>query len=120
MTEWKPEPQTPEQVEQGLKDAMKQAKENGVFDWKREKNISSPWDVDVWENNIGQPVKPSGANLPYPYTLNLPKQSNWTCYLFGAAPGYGLAYNPQEGKVPNRFVRFMSRIFFACTWVEKK
>ena len=24
--------------------------------WKPEKNISSPWDVDVWENNIGQPV----------------------------------------------------------------
>ena len=36
--------------------------------WKPEKNISSPWDVDVWENNIGQPVKPSGDNLPYPYT----------------------------------------------------
>ena len=26
-------------------------------DWKPEKNISSPWDADVWENNIGQPVK---------------------------------------------------------------
>jgi len=25
-------------------------------DWKPEKNISSPWDVDVRENNIGQPV----------------------------------------------------------------
>ena len=25
-------------------------------EWKPEKNISSPWDVDVWENNIGQPV----------------------------------------------------------------
>ena len=25
--------------------------------WKPEKNISSPWDADVWENNIGQPVK---------------------------------------------------------------
>ena len=25
-------------------------------DWKPEKNISSPWDADVWENNIGQPV----------------------------------------------------------------
>ena len=37
-------------------------------DWKPEKNISSPCDVDVWENNIGQPVKPSGDNLPYPYT----------------------------------------------------
>jgi hypothetical protein len=25
-------------------------------EWKPEKNISSPWDADVWENNIGQPV----------------------------------------------------------------
>lgn len=39
-----------------------------MIEWKPEKNISSPWDVDVWENNIGQPVKPSGDNLPYPYT----------------------------------------------------
>ena len=42
VNEWKPKPQTPEQVEQGLKDAMKQAKKDGVFDRKREKNISSP------------------------------------------------------------------------------
>ena len=27
-----------------------------MTDWKPEKNISSPWDVDTWENNIGQPV----------------------------------------------------------------
>lgn len=39
-----------------------------MTEWKPEKNISSPWDVDIWENNIGQPVKPSGDNLPYPYT----------------------------------------------------
>jgi hypothetical protein len=25
-------------------------------EWKPEKNISSPWDANVWENNIGQPV----------------------------------------------------------------
>ena len=25
-----------------------------MTDWKPEKNISSPWDVDVWENNTGQ------------------------------------------------------------------
>ena len=39
-------------------------------EWKPEKNVSSPWDADVWENNIGQPVKPSGDNLPYPYTTS--------------------------------------------------
>ena len=94
MTEWKPEPQTPEQVEQGLKDAMKQAKEDGVFDWYK---------------------------TEYP-TLQIsnPKLSNWTCYLFGGSPGNGIAYTPVEGKVPNRFVRFMTRVCFACTWVEKK
>lgn len=27
-----------------------------MTEWKPEKNISSPWDVNVWENNIGQPV----------------------------------------------------------------
>jgi hypothetical protein len=27
-----------------------------MTEWKPEKNISSPWDADVWENNIGQPV----------------------------------------------------------------
>ena len=90
-----------------------------MTEWKPEKNISSPWDVDVWENNIGQPVKPSGANLPYPYTLNLPKLSNWTCYLFGNRPGgSGIIYTPQEGRVPNRFVRFMMRICFDCKWVK--
>ena len=95
MTDWKPKPQTPEQVEQGLKDAMKQAKEDGVFD-------------DWYQTKFPD------------YQLTIPKLSNWTCYLFGGSPGDGIAYTPVEGKVPNRFVRFMSRIFFACTWVEKK
>ena len=27
-----------------------------MTDWKPEKNVPSPWDADVWENNIGQPV----------------------------------------------------------------
>ena len=91
-----------------------------MTEWKPEKNISSPWDVDTWENNIGQPVKTSGANLPYPYTLNLPKQSNWSCYMFGNRPGgIGIIYTPQEGRVPNRFVRFMMYLCFDCLWVKK-
>jgi hypothetical protein len=32
MTEYQPTPQTPEQVAEGLRDAMKQAKKDGVFD----------------------------------------------------------------------------------------
>ena len=93
VNEWKPEPQTPEQVEQGLKDAMKQAKEDGVFD-------------DWYQTKFPD------------YQLTIPKLSNWTCYLFGGSPGDGIAYTPVEGKVPNRFVRFMTRICFACTWVK--
>lgn len=89
-------------------------------DWKPEKNISSPWDVEVREINIGQPVKPSGYNLPYPYTVDIPKNSNYSCYLFGATPGYGMKYTPQEGRVPNRFVRWMMYLCFDCRWVKNK
>ena len=50
-----------------------------------------------------------------------PKQSNWNCYLFGNRPGgNGMIYIPQEGRVPNRFVRFMMRICFDSVWVEEK
>ena len=88
LTEFQPEPQTPEQVDEGLRDAMKQAKEDGIFDW-------------------------SGVSL------NIPKQSNWKCYLFGNRPGgTGMIYIPAEGQVPNRFVRFMMRICFDSVWVK--
>lgn len=90
-------------------------------EWKPEKNISSPRDVDVREVNVGQPVKPSGDNLSYPCTsLYIPKLSNWTCYMFGNRPGgVGIAYTPQEGRVPNRFVRFMMYLCFDCMWVKE-
>ena len=57
----------------------------------------------------------------YTYSINLPKNSNWTCYLFGNRPGgMGMCYTPVEGQVPNRFVRFMMRICLGCTWVKNK
>ena len=40
-----------------------------VNEWKPEKNISSPWDVDTWENNIGQPV--SDTYIPPIGTLHI-------------------------------------------------
>jgi hypothetical protein len=49
--------------------------------------------------------------------LQLPKNSNWKCYMFGSADGNGIVYTPFEGNVPNRFVRWMMKICFACTWV---
>ncbi len=54
------------------------------------------------------------------FTLRIPEYSKWTCYLFGNRPGgVGMAYTPQKGQVPNRFVRFMMRICFDCYWVKE-
>jgi len=49
--------------------------------------------------------------------LQLPKYSSWKCYMFGSSDGNGFTYTPVEGKVPNRFVRWMMKVCFACTWV---
>ena len=57
----------------------------------------------------------------YACFITQPKNSNWSCYLFGNRPGgMGMVYTPVEGEVPNRFVRFMMRICLGCTWVKKK
>jgi hypothetical protein len=55
----------------------------------------------------------------YQLQIHNPKLSDWTCYMFGGSPGNGIQWTPNEGTVPNRFVRFMMKICFACTWVEK-
>jgi hypothetical protein len=49
-----------------------------------------------------------------------PKPSEWKCYLFHKPnAGFGgIVWHPQEGAVPNRFVRWMSKVFFGCTWVK--
>jgi len=93
MTDFQPKPQTPEEVSEGLREAFIQAKQEGVF--------KIPADS---------------------MKINLPKHSNWTCYMFGNRPdaNFGISYVPAEGRVPNRFVRFMMRICFDCMWVEKK
>ena len=52
-----------------------------------------------------------------------PKSSEWKCYLFGNTPcpdGSGLIYIPTEGNVPNRFVRWMMKICFGCTWIKEE
>ncbi len=93
MTEFQPKPQTPEEVDAGLRDAMKQPKKDCIF--------------KIPENT---------------FFIQQPKHSNWTCYMFGNRPDVncGITYTPVEGRVPNRFVRFMMRICFDCLWVEKK
>jgi hypothetical protein len=56
------------------------------------------------------------------FFIHQSKYSNWTCYMFGNRPdaNFGIAYTPAEGRVPNRFVRFMMRICFDCLWVDEK
>ena len=70
------------------------------------------------ETNHAQTI-PVNPELYPMTTFNLPKLSNWTCYLFGNRPGgAGIVYTPQEGKVPNAWVRFWSKVFFDCKWVK--
>jgi hypothetical protein len=55
------------------------------------------------------------------YFINQPKQSNWTCYMFGGDAGFSpMTWVPQEGKVPNAWVRFWMKVFFDCKWVKNK
>ena len=89
MTEYQPTPQTPEEVAEGLRDAMKQAKEDGVF------------------------------TFPEPMFIQQPKLSNWICYLFGGNAGFSpITWTPHEGKVPNAWVRFWMKVFFDCNWAK--
>jgi len=49
-----------------------------------------------------------------------PELSKWRCHLFGSAPegGNGLVWYPAVGSVPNFLVRWLSRVFFGCTWIK--
>ena len=54
------------------------------------------------------------------FNLSIPKLSNWTCYAFGGDAGFSpITWTPQEGKVPNAWVRFWMKVFFDCKWVKK-
>jgi hypothetical protein len=72
----------------GLRDALKQAKDDGVF------------------TIVG---------------INLPKESNYTCYMFGGDASFSpITWTPREGRVPNAWVRFWMKVFFNCKWVKNK
>ena len=50
-----------------------------------------------------------------------PELSEWSCYLFGNVPGgEGIVYIPKKGQVPNAFIRWMTKVCFACTWIRNK
>ena len=48
--------------------------------------------------------------------IKVPERSNWECHLFGSTGEDGISYQPLKGKVPNRFVRWMTKICLACKW----
>jgi len=51
--------------------------------------------------------------------VGLPKMSGWKCYMFGSRGCYnGFVYQPIQGKVPNRFARWMMKVCFDCVWVK--
>ena len=53
--------------------------------------------------------------------ISQPKQSEWTCYLFGGNADFShITWTPQEGRVPNAWVRFWMRFFLGCSWVNNK
>lgn len=56
------------------------------------------------------------------YTVYTPPvYSEWVCYLFGSTANiYGIQYRPIKGHEPNRFVRWMMKVCFDCTWVKDK
>ena len=56
------------------------------------------------------------------YTIKLPEQSEWKCYMFGNTPhdNQGIVWIPRKGQEPNWFVRWMMRVCFACTWIKGK
>lgn len=57
---------------------------------------------------------------PPQYAFNVPERSEWVCYMFGGSKGNGFQWNPEKGKEPNWFVRWMMKICFACTWIKEK
>jgi len=112
-----------------------------MTDWKPEKNISSPWDANVWENNIGQPVKPSGDNLPYPYTTpslkigpsgykldpnklkEAPRQILpylFSCFYFTEEFENGRYFKYYMPTKPNVIARFFMKTCLALRWVDEK
>ena len=88
-------------------------------------NEWKPTEINEGQPQISVPISTGYINIPQisvPIStgyINIPKPSNYTCYMFGNRPGGGgIIYTPAEGRVPNRFVRFMMRICFGCLWVK--
>ena len=47
----------------------------------------------------------------------LSKPSEWKCYVFGEKAQW--FWQPNEGELPNRWVRFWMKVFFYSIWVKE-
>jgi len=70
------------------------------------------------EINEGQPVKPLGDNLPYPYNASYFNQPEVICKcdLFGQEQLVISFYKSDNFPIPNRWIRFWTRVFFNSKW----
>jgi hypothetical protein len=88
-------------------------------DWKpTENNISSPWDVNVQENNIGEPLKTGVVDWDaLSLRIEQPKVI-CRCDLFGQQQ-LVISFYDTEVKtlpIPNGWIRFWTRVFFNSKW----
>lgn len=96
-----------------------------TLDPKRIKVDPDSGDVSIAAPNRWSETDPVtiGAPISWPgYSFNLPKRSDWVCYLFGTKPDRSphTVWYPDDEHVPNAFVRWMMKVCFACTWVKEK
>ena len=80
--------------------------------------LDLPPESEVETHDIGlQDASRYTTNAPG-ITLDLPTRSEWTCHLFGASQGDGIAWNPLKGNEPNWFWRKMQFLAFGNRWVK--
>jgi hypothetical protein len=98
-TNWEPKRQTNEQVDEGLRDAFRQAKKDGVMD-------ATPY-IENWGVNIEN----WGVKIHQPKTI-------CKCDLFGQGQMVISFYETSSTTlpVPNRWIRFWTRVFFNSKW----
>lgn len=49
--------------------------------------------------------------------FEIKETSNWECHLFGSSD---FIYHPVKGGEPNAWVRYWSKVFFNCKWINKE
>lgn len=79
-------------------------------------------DWKATEINEGQPVKPSGDNLPYPSKTMQIYTPETICEfdMFGQKQLVICFHKGGKFPIPNRWIRFWTKVFFNSKWDFKK